>query len=76
MRTFPKLMAASALIAQAVLGSAAAAAADSGQASGHHHSPGPGDPAGHRLVSELLGSDLTSYVTGGGPGTVHPVRSS
>ncbi|MFJ5292693.1 hypothetical protein [Streptomyces sp. NPDC088348] len=66
MRTFPKLLAASALIAQAVLGSAAAAAADSGPASGPHRPSGPANQAGHRLVSEILGSDLTSYVTGGG----------
>ncbi|MFE2379161.1 hypothetical protein [Streptomyces sp. NPDC059398] len=77
MRTFPKLLAASALVAQAVLGSAAAAAAASGDAaaSGHGaasgHAAGEHKPsasageAGHRLVSELLGSDLTSYVAGG-----------
>ncbi|WP_328334472.1 MULTISPECIES: hypothetical protein [unclassified Streptomyces] len=66
MRTFPKLLAASALIAQAVLGSAAAAAADSGPASGQHKPSGPANEAGHRIVSEILGSDLTSYVTGDG----------
>ncbi|WP_406135065.1 hypothetical protein [Streptomyces sp. NBC_01089] len=66
MRTFPKLLAASALIAQAVLGSAGAAAAESGPASGHHEPSGSADQAGHRLVTEILGTDLTSYVTGNG----------
>ncbi|NDZ79318.1 hypothetical protein G3I19_12485 [Streptomyces sp. SID10853] len=67
MRTFPKLLAASALIAQAVLGSAGAAAAAPGPASGHHGpSSGSADQAGHRLVTEILGTDLTSYVTGDG----------